>query len=178
MAGSGNKRFVFDELGSPLIFPLAWHNYAVEYPVQVSKRSANPQQSWVTIAELKPDPSAGQPCPICGKLFSASQMQGHLRRVHGHKKPYRVKIAGTKCKSCMKQIWDRPRLLHHISHRSKVCKAFYCARAPLEDPEAVALAEEAHKIQQASLRKSGLRQNHAEISVLRLVGPLPPRPRG
>ena len=78
------------------------------------------------------DPYLPFACPDCGALFSSVPGVGR-HRVHSHSyvHPIRQRVAGSQCLVCNVDFCSRPRLIQHLSHDSKSCKALFLASEPV-----------------------------------------------
>ena len=109
---------LFDELGRPSLFPLAWHSYITSFPRQfiaACDKAIKCMIFCVPKAKGEAEKCGSFPCPICGKMFSSVHVvNGHICQFHKKKNQFRSRMAGSNCLCCLKQFWTRPRLLNHF----------------------------------------------------------------
>ena len=167
-----NHTTKFADLGDPNISMTKW----VEYVAQFS------EQFFVVLAEAVstvtwsvPQVVANVPdteCHICGKMYHSSDISKHLYKSHGVKNALRLKVAGTRCKCCLKNFWLRPSLMHHLAQRAAKCRQFYMDKvADMEVDEAKELDDIDTGIMRDNV-KAGLPKRHSEFPCIRVLGPL------
>ena len=112
-------------------------------------------------------------CDQCTQKFSSEQSRSlHMFKVHGIKNQMRLYVDSTFCPVCLRQFWNRERVVNHIRYRSHACKANLLLRGPclsVSESDALDLEEIGANL---SLQKKGKRRHHAELPVIRLQGPL------
>ena len=84
-----------------------------------------------------PVPPPRLTCYDCGyEATSMAQLRSHAAGVHGFTMEARAYAPGSHCRACLKQFWDRPRLLWHLGHDSPACMALLTAYLPPHVPGA------------------------------------------
>ncbi len=95
----------------------------------------------------------------------------HTYKAHGHRNALHLRVDSTVCVCCLKEFWERERLLHHVWYRSKRCLSYYMS-LPAGDAEEF---KECHDLQTATLRS---KRHKGEYRLsgrppVRVPGPLP-----
>jgi len=58
-----------------------------------------------------------------------------MARIHKHRNPFKLRVAGTKCLGFLKDYHNREKLCHHLKHSSQLCAKYYINHIPLLSPE-------------------------------------------
>ena len=95
---------------------------------------------------------------------------------HGQHNEVRCRVGTTHCLVCMKQFWDRDRLISHLTNASKNhCGKFYLEDFPvLPEAEIEQLDKEA-ATRARGLKKKGFAKTKQEVTFCKLCGPILPK---
>ena len=120
-----------------------------------------------------PVPPPRLTCYDCGyEATSMAQLRSHAAGVHGFTMEARAYAPGSHCRACLKQFWDRPRLLWHLGHDSPACMALLTAYLPPLSPEQVAEGRAEDAAQKRERRRQGLGFRWAKRKCVVLRGPV------
>ena len=165
------------ELGCPRQYPERWCNFLRDYPFEfkeICKKVAKSCVDYVP-AECR-QLIKDKECPICGKMLAENQYSQHMFIEHGQHNEVRCRVGTTHCLVCMKQFWDRDRLISHLTNASKE----HCGRFYLQDREPLP-AEEIQELDKAAaahartLKKKGFAKTKQTVTFCKMCGPILPR---
>ena len=133
--------------------------------------AANIVASWATSHALRQiaDPVF---CETCSAAFDSNQkLHLHMFKKHGIKHPIRRYVTGTHCTICLKEFWNRERVINHLKYKSHYCRNALMIGSPLvSESEAVDL-DSAFASAFKSAAGSGARRHHAALPCVQLYGP-------
>ena len=112
-------------------------------------------------------------CAACGRVFDSSgSLDAHRARVQGYRNPLRRYIDSSHCPCCLKEFWDRERLLYHLCRAARCRDWAFANLAPMSAELARDLDVQAAPVQRRA-RRLGLPERFAESPAVRLQGPRP-----
>mmetsp|Transcript_28774 Transcript_28774/g.51244 ORF Transcript_28774/g.51244 Transcript_28774/m.51244 type:complete len:139 (-) Transcript_28774:48-464(-) len=111
----------------------------------------------------------------CPKDFGTKQAcHLHMNRKHQWQHEAYKYAPGTFCACCLLEFHSRNRVLQHLMYKSPTCLANLKLRGPLVTSEELQVLNQQARLEEAELRKAGLRRSKAKLLVIRLSGPVWP----
>ena len=92
----------------PLLHPTMWSRLVSAYPNRFRRAVQNAEHIECQAIEFAEKPAVQQECIVCHlcgvSCKTADEYHGHMARLHGHRKPFKIRVSGTQRLYCVKII--------------------------------------------------------------------------
>ena len=158
---------------------LAWHDFL--FSKHTVKRCCNIALVADLNVQCSPcqqpnDESAeivSHPCKLCPRVLgSAAALGAHMCSQHGEKNELRRYVWGSTCPICLMHFHTRPRLLHHLKCRSKLCPVLLVSHYPPMPIDETSALDAVDGEDIRVLRSLGHPPTFAAVPAFRAAGPL------
>jgi len=150
----------------PILYPVMWFRFVSAFPGKFRKAVQSAERMDFHAIEFPEKPVADECiiCQLCGVTCKGSnEFYGHVATIHGHRNPFKLRVQGSQCLSCLKNYFNREKLCHHLKHSSKKCARYYMARVPILPPDVLKAEDAATAALTAKLKASGRDHKYAEL---------------